>query len=317
MNIAAVTAANFQAIIDQLPEDVRPSVTLHWFKSEEEAKPFLAEAEAIVTTGKVDEQLILSAPKLRWIQSFSAGVDGIPQPLLAERGIALTNARGIHQIQMSEFALALMLQWARRFPQFYRNQANRSWDKKVRLSELYGCTLGILGAGSIGQAVAAKAKAFDMRVIGYNRSGREVPGFDRILAGREGLEEVLRESDYLILLMPHTPETHHFLTASEFRMMKPTSFFINLARGSVVREADLIAALQEGVIAGAALDVFETEPLPADSPLWNMENVIVTPHVAGLSPQYMQRASGIFYENIRRFLKGEPFVNVVDLAAGY
>lgn len=317
MNIAAVSSADIQTVIDLLPEDLRSAVTLNWYKNEEEAKPHLDETEIIVTTGKASKALILAAPKLRWIQSLSAGVDGFPFSLLAERGIALTNARGIHQIQMSEFALALMLQWARRFPEFYRNQANRLWEKKVWVSELAGCTLGILGAGSIGQAIAAKAKAFDMRVIGYNRSGQASPGFDQIHAGRGGLEHVLRESDYLVVLVPHTAETHHMLAEREFRLMKPGAFFINLARGSVVNEKDLIAALKEGVIAGAALDVFETEPLPADSPLWGMENVIITPHVAGLSPQYMQRASAIFYENIRRFRNGEPLMNAIDLAAGY
>lgn len=317
MNITAITAANIEVIVNQLPEDLKSSVTLRWFKTKEEALPYLPDTEVIVTTAKFDQELLKLAPKLRWIQSVSAGVDAIPHKELAARGIALTNGRGIHQIQMSEFALALMLQWARRFPDFYRNQASRTWNTKVWISELHGCTLGILGAGSIGQAIAAKAKAFDMKVVGYNRSGQAAPGFDCTYTGREGLEEVLRASDYVVLLLPHTADTHHLLAEPEFRLMKKDAFFINLARGSIVNEVDLVKALTDGVIAGAALDVFETEPLPSTSPLWELDNVILTPHVAGMSPQYMLRASSIFYENIRRFQSGQPLLNAVDLTAGY
>lgn len=317
MNIAAYIKADISPITGGIPEDLQSRIVVRQYRSSEELKPHLPGVDILLAIGRVKEEIIQNAPQLKWVQALSAGVDFLPLEEIARRGILLTNARGIHQIQMSEFALLLMLQWARRLPLIYRNQQSKRWDPYIPCGELYEKTLGILGPGSIGEAIARKAKAFGMRTLGYNHSGRETPGFDEICSGAEGLNRVLAESDYLIMLIPSTPETKGFLSLEQFRLMKPSAYFINLARGTVVNEGDLIEALQSGTIAGAALDVFEEEPLSEKSPLWNMDNVTITPHIAGLSPQYMQRASEIVFENIRRFLEGKPLINRVDPAAGY
>lgn len=317
MKVTFYTQANVAPITDRVPEELQPSLQVVLCRTREELLPHLADTEVLISTGRLEEETVLAMPQLRWIQTLSAGVDTLPLEAIASRQIALTNAKGIHQVQMSEFALMLMLGWARGSHLHYLNQKNKVWGKKVPVAELYGSTLGVLGAGSIGEAIAAKGKAFSMRTLAYNRSGKPAPGFDETLTGVEGLNRILAESDYLVMLMPSTPETKHFLGLEQFRLMKPTSFFINLARGAVVKEEELVEALRERVIGGAALDVFDKEPLPEDSPLWTMDNVILTPHVAGLSPRYMERASGIVYENLRHYLKGEPLINAVNPGEGY
>ncbi|MNR07756.1 Glyoxylate/hydroxypyruvate reductase A [compost metagenome] len=218
---------------------------------------------------------------------------------------------------MSEFALSLMLQWVRKANLLHNNQQQHIWDNQVRFGELHGKTLGIIGAGAIGEAVARKAKAFDMSVIGLNRSGTPQAAFDTTVHGEEGLQQLLSQSDFIVVLLPSTAKTRGFLQKEHLAMMKPTAFFINLARGDVLDEESLIQALQEGKLAGAALDVFEQEPLPATSPLWEMKNVILTPHIAGSSVHYTDRVSAIFYHNLRVMLDGGEMMNVVDLVEGY
>lgn len=317
LKIAAYTRANITAVLEHLPADLAGRVVIIQCRTPEELEQLGSDAEVFLATGKMEERLVRNAPQLKWIQTLSAGVDGLPLPAVCERGIRLTNARGIHRIQMSEFAMLYMLQWARRADLHLTNQKNKIWGKHVPVGELYGRTVGILGSGSIGQAVAEKARVFGMKTLGYSRSGQPSSGFDAVYSGREGLLELLAASDYVVLLLPSTPETKHFLTMEELRVMKPSSFLINLARGSVVNEEDLVQALREGVIGGAALDVFETEPLPLSSPLWELPHVFITPHVAGLSPHYMERAAEIVYENLRRYLEGRELINMVDPAVGY
>jgi phosphoglycerate dehydrogenase-like enzyme len=319
MKIAIYTTSNPAPILTGLPADLKERVELIHVRSREDLACHASEAEALVSTVKLDKEMLLSLPQLRWIQVLSAGVDSLPLDYLREQRILLTNARGIHQIQMSEFAMLMMLQWARRADLHFLNQMDKVWGKRVPSGELYGQTVGILGSGSIGQAIAAKAAAFGMRTLGYNKSGKPAPGFDETAGGPEGLQYVLAESDYVIMLLPSTPKTQHFLKMEQFKTMKPSACFINLARGSVVHEAELIEALRGGIIAGAALDVFEEEPLPPESPLWELPNVILTPHVAGASPHYMTRAAHIVFQNIRLYLegKGEGMINGIPLNKGY
>jgi phosphoglycerate dehydrogenase-like enzyme len=317
MKIVAYTNANVAPILNGLPVDMTGRIQLMHCRSLEELAAHAADTEVLLTTGKLDKDVLAALPGVRWIQTLSAGIDGLPLELIRERDISLTNAKGIHQIQMSEFAILYMLQWVRRADMHFLNQLDKVWGKRVPAGELYGQTIGVIGTGSIGQSIARKAKAFGMRTLGYNRTGRSLPDFDEVYGGRGGLQQLLAQSDFVILLLPATTETKHFLKMEEFRAMKPSACLINLARGSVVLESDLIEALRNGVIAGAALDVFETEPLPQESPLWELPNVFITPHVAGLSPHYMSRAAEIVYENIRRCENGENLLNLVDLNDGY
>jgi phosphoglycerate dehydrogenase-like enzyme len=274
--------------------------------------------EADVMVGwNVPREVVQRATGLRWIHSTAAGVDQLLYPEVIERGILLTGSSGIHATSISEHVLALALAHSRRLPQAIRHQVARRWDRSSTIGwELAGQTMGILGLGAIGQALAAKAAALGMRVIGTKRTPGTLPGVERVL-GPDGLDEVLSASDVLVIILPLTAETHGVIGARELALMKPTAFLINVARGAIVQEHALISALSGGALAGAGLDVFEREPLPQDSPLFGMEQVIMTPHVSGAVPGYYDRVIPLFCENLRRYHAGEPLLNVVDLTRGY
>jgi phosphoglycerate dehydrogenase-like enzyme len=256
------------------------------------------------------------AHRLRLIQMMGAGVDSLlPAPDLPAQ-VRVTNARGLHGAQMSEFALAMILAIAKRIPRALEQKQAQLW-KLYGMQQIAGKTLGILGLGAIGAAVAERARAFGMRVIGTQREPKAVPHVELVLSGPAGTERVMRESDYLVVLLPLTPETRGSLGARELDWLRPSAALVNLARGGIVDEAALLERLRAGRIGGAALDVFEREPLPPDSPLWSAPNAILTPHVAGLEPEYMRRLTEIAVENIGRLERGEPLRNEVDRARGY
>ncbi|MGG1518374.1 D-2-hydroxyacid dehydrogenase [Paenibacillus oryzisoli] len=317
MNIVALTTMDLTTMTENMPQNLKERCHFKWFASSKEAGSAIEEADVIITAGRMQPELLARASRVKWVQTISAGVDKLPLEELARRDIIVTNARGVHTIQMSEFALSLMLQWVRRANQLHDNQQEKVWNHLITFDELHGKTLGIIGAGAIGEAVAKKAKAFDMQVIGLNRSGAANPAFDTTVSGEDGLQTLLTESDIVVLLLPSTAKTRGFLTKTHLALLKPSAFLINLARGDVLDEEALISALQEGRIAGAALDVFATEPLPEASPLWSMPNVIVTPHIAGASAQYAKRVSEIFYHNLAAMLDGGEMMNVVNLKEGY
>lgn len=276
----------------------------------------LAPAAEIMVGWRIPQEAIRHAPELKWIHSTAAGVDEVLYPEVLEREIAITSSSGIHP-PLIEHVFAFILAFERRLHVAMRQQLQRRWDRSGAVGgEVSGKTLGILGVGTIGREIAAKAQAFDLRVIGTRRTPVPTPGVARVLPP-DGLEEVLRESDIVVVALPLTAETRGLIGARQLRMMKPTALFINIGRGPIVQEAALIRALRERWIGGAALDVFEREPLPADSPLYDLDNVILTPHVSGASPRYMDRAVPLFCENLRRYLRGEHLLNLVDKARGY
>ncbi len=277
----------------------------------------LAPEAEIMVGWNLPREAIAQAPNLKWIHSTAAGVDQLLFPEVLEREILVTTSSGIHAIPLCEHVFAMMLALSRRLHYAIRQQIHRRWDRRGSVGgELGGGTLGILGLGHIGVELAKRAVAFEMRVIGTKRTPSPVPFVERVLPP-EGLDEVLMESDVVVIALPLTPQTRGLIGERELRLMKPTAFLINVGRGPIVQERALIRALREGWIAGAALDVFEQEPLPADSPLYDLENVILTPHVAGTSPRYMDRAIPLFCENLGRYLRGEPLLNVVDKKRGY
>jgi D-2-hydroxyacid dehydrogenase (NADP+) len=277
----------------------------------------LAQADIIAAFPDLFAAGVLEQCKnLRWLHSFSAGVETAPFDWLKARGVVFTNASGIHGLQMAEQILGMMIMFSRGLHVSLRNQLRARWSAEHRVDELYGKTLLIVGAGHIGQETARKAKAFDMRVIGIKRQPAPLPHFDEV-RGPGALHESLAEADYVVCLVPLTPQTRHWFDAKAFDAMKATAVFLNFARGAVVDEQALIEALKSGRIGGAGLDVFETEPLPADSPLWRMDNVIITPHNAGLSPQYNARAVDQFLRNYQAFREGRPMESVVDLDQRY
>jgi D-2-hydroxyacid dehydrogenase (NADP+) len=271
-----------------------------------EAQPALAESEVLISIGghlgADAASLYARMPKLKWVQSFGSGTDNIKgHPALAP-GVTVTNVHGIHGPQLSEAAFAAMLSFTRRMPQFTRNQDRQHWERTAP-TLLSGTTVGIFGLGAIANELAPRCAAFGMRVVGISETVRDVPGFDQVYA-RGDILSAVADLDYLILLTPYTSETHHFLGREVFAAMKPGACLINLARGGVVDEAALLAALDAGEIAGAALDVFETEPLPVGHPLWLHPNVIVTPHNAGFHAGYPDQAYAAISANVARYLLG-------------
>ncbi|MDQ0337951.1 phosphoglycerate dehydrogenase-like enzyme [Caldalkalibacillus uzonensis] len=276
------------------------------------------EAEVLLTYGEdLTPVLIDELPALKWIQVLSAGLEKMPFERIGERNILVTNARGIHGIQMAEYTMAMILTLVRRHYQLYDLQKERKWGRSVRVDEAYGKTIGILGLGAIGEEIAKRAKAFGMRVLAVRRSQAPCPGYvDQLLTMAER-EILFRESDFVVALLPLTPETEHAVGHTELDWMKPSAYLINIARGKVVDEEALLQAVRSNKIAGAVLDVFSEEPLPDHHPFWSEKNIIVTPHVSGRSPHYMRRALAIFEENLKRYPDTEAMRNVIDVKRGY
>jgi phosphoglycerate dehydrogenase-like enzyme len=264
-------------------------------------------------------ELLARAAGLRWFQAASAGVDRLGQSGFLERQVMVTNSSGVAVTPIGEYVLMVMLMFAKSAHRLFRSQAERRWTRFLP-AELRGRTVGVVGMGHIGTEVARLAQAFGCRVLAIRGSAarrrRGEPPADELLPPSD-LRYLLSESDYVVLAVPLTERTRHLIGEQELRAMKPAAVLINISRGAVVDEAALVRALKEGWIGGAALDVFEREPLSEESELWDMENVIVSPHVSGATEIYFQRAVPIFCENLRRYLDGRPLLNVIDPQRGY
>ena len=292
-------------------------------ESEEQARgalhAALAEAEVLFGLSLVPDDLPSLAPHLRWIQLTTAGADRFLNSAVLKSGVTITTASGIHAAPVGEYVLGMMVMLAKGWPGLFRAQGRREWAR-ITPQELEGKTVAIVGMGNVGQEVARLAKALNMRVLGVRRSGASLESGDYVadeIVGPLELLPVLSRSDFVVICLPLTEETHHLVGELALRAMKPTAYLINVSRGAVVDEAALLRALTEGWIAGAGLDVFETEPLPEKSWLWQLNNVIISPHLAGETPSYNERAVDLFCENLRRYLDGEPLHNVVDPSLGY
>ena len=274
-----------------------------------------------IAAGSFPRHLLPQARNLRWFQDWSAGTDWLLRyPEAVDLDFVLTNTSGVHPNPVTEHILAFLLAFARDFHRAIRAQARREWipqDQQENLFELEGKTVLLIGVGTIGQRTAAVATALGMRVLGVRRDPAiAVPAVEAMF-GPGQLLDLLPEADFIVSIAPLTHETRGMIGERELRAMKPTAYVVNVGRGGTIQESALIRALQESWIAGAGLDVFETEPLPEDSPLWTMENVIVTSHYAGVTPRYHERAMSIFLDNLRRYHAGEPLRNVVDKGLGY
>jgi phosphoglycerate dehydrogenase-like enzyme len=254
---------------------------------------------------------LFALPALRWFHSFSAGVDHPAFRSLLERGVMLTNSSGSSAPSIAQYVVGMMLRVSKRMDGWTANQRDRVWQSQ-ETEELTGKTVGIVGVGAIGGEVARLAKAFGMRVIGLRRRQRPLRHIDELLPP-ERLHDLLAASDFVVLTVPLSSETEGMIGAAELRAMKPLAWLINIARGRVIREQELIDALKSGAIAGAVLDVFEQEPLPPEHELWSLPNVIVTPHNSGWSPLNFERASELFVENFARFASAKPLKNRVRL----
>lgn len=305
----AIQAAGLaeRVAIDTLPRKEKPSTDQ------------LARTEALMA-GAVPAGLLPTMPKLRWAQAMSAGVEGwLALPDLPP-ALSLTCARGTHLESMPENIVAALFHVAKPIGQAVENQKQSKWVHTVA-QPLYGKTLGILGLGAIGGEVARIAAALGMRVIGTKRrpqslSNQSTAHVAEVLPP-ERTDEVLAQSDFVLLLLPATPETDNFIDAKRLARMKPGAWLLNFGRGHIIKDDDLIAAAKEKKIAGAVLDVFRQEPLPADHPFWQAEGIVVLPHIGGPHPQRDKFVARLFVDNLKRFLDGEPLKEVVDRDAGY
>ena len=271
----------------------------------------IADKEVLVTFGPMlHDDVFRAAKKLKWVQALGTGVDGIVDRPSLGKDVIVTKMHGFHGPPVSEAALMAMLALARDLPRAVRSQAGRRWDR-FPAKTLNGKTAGILGVGVIAGTLAPMCKALGMQVIGISSAPRAVAGFDRIVP-RKDLVKAVREVDFLVLLTPLSAETRGIVNAEVLSAMKPGAFLVNLARGGVVDEAALLHSLKINQIAGAALDVFAIEPLPAESPFWELPNVLITPHAGGFFDGYPKHALPVIEENLRRFLAGDT-ANMLNL----
>jgi len=277
------------------------------------------DAEIIAGWNKRLKEPVTSAEsKVRWIQTWSAGVNNLPLTELQQKEVDVTSANGVHANPISETIFGLMLALTRKIDTYVKNQQQKKWHHADMKLEIHGKTIGIIGVGAIGRETAKIAKAFGMTVLGIRHSGKDAEYVDEMQTS-DMLNEVLPRCDYVVVTLPLTDETKHLFKAEQFERMKDSAFFINIGRGPIVAEADLISALKTGQIAGAGLDVFEVEPLPENNPLWDLEQVIITPHTSGSTEFYDQRLlQDIFIPNLKNYIKGEkPAMNLLDYSKGY
>jgi len=280
----------------------------------------LAGADAVVAWHLSDEE-VAAAPRLRWLHTTAAGVERTLTPALVARGITVTNSSGLHAANIAEHLIAMMLAFGRGLPTLIRAQTRRTWlDEELegRVFELGGQTLLLVGLGDIAQATAPRAAALGMRVVGVRRRSDQPvpPGLDDI-GGVDRLPELVAGADHVAICLPLTQRTRGLFDAPLLARMRPSAYLYNIGRGPIVDQDALIAALRDQRLAGAGLDVTDPEPLPETSPLWEMENVLITAHTSGRTPRYWERASAILEDNLDRFVRGEPLRNVVDQSEGY
>lgn len=279
----------------------------------------MADADAVLAW-RVPEEGIQNAAKLKWIHRGAAGVEDLITPKLRETEVILTNSSGVHASNIAEHVMACMLAFARRLPKLLMMQRDHIWKghRIVGVFELTDQTVALAGLGDIGQAVATRAKAFGMHTIGIRRDA-SLPRPDDIdtMISTERLHEALRSANHVVNSLPLTESTRGMFDADAFAAMRPGAYFYNVGRGKTVGSEALVEALQRGRIAGAALDVTDPEPLPEDSPLWDMPEVIITGHTAGRTPHMWERVFRLFAQNLRRYEAGDPMLNVVDVTHGY
>lgn len=316
--LAAIEAVDPRVRIIDFPQVLLAPGQALDAEGEARARAALAEAHILFGPSNVPPHFIDAAPALRWFQVINAGVDRMAEQGMLSRGFTVTNVSGLAAAPIAEWVMGAIVMLAKGMHTSVRDQTGHRWAFRFT-GEVKGKTIGIAGMGAIGRETARRARAFGMRVIASRR--RVAPGDTDddcdLLVPYSGLATLLAESDYVVLCVPLTKETVGLIGEAELRLMKPTAALLNIARGQVVDQGALIAALRDGTIAAAALDVTDPEPLPPDSPLWDMPNVILTPHVSGAVEGYGHRAVEIFLRNLQHFVAGEALENVVDPVLAY
>ena len=315
--VIADPSAPIMKSLPMLPSDIRVVVSNRF----EEITPHAAEADMILYAdgnGDLLARVVSIAPRVRWIHSLWTGVEGILKPEILQHPAPLTNGRGVFRWPLADWIVGVMLYFSFEFPRVLQQQQQRVWKPFVSKT-LEGYTLGIVGYGSIGSAAAARARVFGMKIAALRRRTALSEGDELVdqQFGPHQLKELIRASDYLLVCTPLTEQTRGLIGESEIAAMKPTSVLINVGRGPVVHEGALVRALESGAIRGAALDVFDQEPLPAEHPFWRMPQVFLSPHTADRVEGFLKPAWESFLENLNRFRTGQTLLNVVDKQAGY
>lgn len=287
---------------------------VHFVASLQDAGELLADAVAVA--GTLTAEHLAAAPNLRWVHSWTAGVNNDLTPEMVASDVVLTSSVGNGAIPLAEHSMLLMMMLNREVPRWMASQQSQAWERFTH-GELIGKTLGIYGVGHSGSDLALKAQAFHMRVLGCRRNYRTaVPGIDQMY-GPDQVKDFVAECDFVVVTAPFTPGTSGVFTADVFQAMKPTAFWICISRGGIADDAALLQALEEGWIAGAGIDAHGVEPLPSDSPFWTAPNTIITPHNGATTAGTARRGVEIFVDNLRRFVAGEPLQNIVDKVHGY
>ncbi len=308
--IASRPGAEVEGMLQGAP----PEVEIQFLPEGEKLGDHVSDVEVLY--GTISEEDFPKAKVLRWMQQSFVGVEWARYPAFRESDVILVNSRVLFGPQIAEHAFALLLSLTRRITTQLDFMRRKHWGGAPCI-ELAGMTMGILGLGGIGRAIAVRAKAFDFKVIAVDKEPMEKQDTVDALGQLDWLPEFLSKSNVLMVCCPITPETHKFLSHAQFNLLPGGSYLINVSRGKVVDEDALIAALDSGKLAGAGLDVTYTEPCPPQSPLWTKPNVILTSHTAGLSQNISKRAMGLFINNLHRYVRGEPLVNAVDKQKGY
>jgi len=309
-------AAQVRRIAQALPDD-----TVIDARSPEERLAAFAEADVIISA-RMSADEVAAAKNLKWVQSTAVGVEWLKALMESGRDVLITNVRGVHSDTIAEHAIALVLALRRRLHVAAARQATRTWSQtelqEVRNPPLSESRLVVVGLGAIGSRVAVLARGLGMRVTGVRRRpDQPVPDAVEQVTGPEGLKAALASADAVVLAAPKTAETRAMIGAEELAVMRPSAVLVNAARGRLIDDAALVDALERGVIAGAGLDAFAREPLPDADPLWRLPNVLITPHTAPFGGDYWEAAVDFFLQNMTRFRRGEPLVNVIDRAGGY
>jgi phosphoglycerate dehydrogenase-like enzyme len=310
----ALITGRYSPEVEAISKDAPSEVEIRFLPPGEELGDRVSDVDIIY--GHISAADLAKAESLRWVQVASAGVEGMMYPAFKASDVILTNSRRMHGSQIAEHAFALLLSLTRRIITQYDFMKDKRWEKAPCI-ELAGMTMGILGLGGIGRAIAARAKAFEFNVIAVDPEPMEKPENVTDLGKLDWLSEFMAKSNVVVVCCPITPETHKLLSHEQFNQMQDGSYLVNISRGKVVDEDALIAALRSGKLAGAGLDVTYTEPCPPESPLWTEPNVVLTAHTAGGSQHIEARTMRLFIDNLHRYVKGESLINVADKEKGY
>jgi phosphoglycerate dehydrogenase-like enzyme len=303
-----------QVWVEELKKDV-PGVEFRRGADADAAPEWISTADAVFTNSPLPDALVEKMTALRWVQFTRGSAFELIHPALRESSVAVSVIRGIDGVQFSESAIGFILAWAKGLPLCFKAQQEKRWEVTMPM-EVSGMTLGVLGLGTIGSETARKAKAFGMRVLGIKRTVKVKPDYVDDLWTPDRLPDLLSQSDFLVISIPSSPETFDLLGIAELKRMKKTACLINLTGGRVIAEEHLVQALKDGWIAGAALDAFPRQPLPPDSALWSLPNVIISPRIAGFSPNRWKRLIPVFAENLRKFVSSQP-MDLIDKKVGF